>query len=173
MSYNNYLDEVYTVGDNNYDNQEDSSGNDSDRDQRRGRQDLYETISDLSIPRNAFDPISEHDQLRNSLVLIQTPAAPLFSDRETTPTPGTIPYDAQAQILDQAAFVKSRPMQSITPAAMVDKFLVICTAFLAKLPAFSLEEIKFKGSQQLLHFSRLSDNLHFPKDPQNVIEYRE
>jgi hypothetical protein len=37
MSYNNYLDEgVYTVGENNVDKQEDSSENDSDRDQRRG-----------------------------------------------------------------------------------------------------------------------------------------
>jgi hypothetical protein len=42
MNSNNYLDEVYTVGENNYDNQDDSSGNDSDRDQRRGRQDFYE-----------------------------------------------------------------------------------------------------------------------------------
>jgi hypothetical protein len=64
-------------------------------------------------------------------------------------------------------------MQSITPAIMVDNILVICTAFLAKLPAISLEEIKFKGSQLLLHFSRLPDNLHLPKDPQYVIEYRE
>jgi hypothetical protein len=56
---------------------------------------------------------------------------------------------------------------------MTDKFLAICTAFLAKLPAISLDEIKLKGSQQLLHFSKLPDNLHLPKDPQNVIEYKE
>ena len=40
MNSNNYLDEVYTVGENNYDNKEDFSRNDSDRDQRRGRQDF-------------------------------------------------------------------------------------------------------------------------------------
>ena len=97
----------------------------------------------------------------------------MFSDRKTTPTPGTVPYNAQAQKLDQAVPVKSRPMQSIASATMVDKFLVICTAFLAKLPAIGLEEIKFKGSQQLLHFSKLPDNLHLPIDAQNVIEYRE
>ena len=34
MSDNNYLDEVYTVGENNRDHQEDSSGDDFDRDQR-------------------------------------------------------------------------------------------------------------------------------------------
>ena len=147
MSYNNYLDEVYTVGENNYDNQDDSSGNDSESDQRRERQDFYEMISDPSSLRNALDPISEQDQSRNSSVVIQTPAAPLFPDRGTTSTPGTVPYDAQAQKLDQATSVKSPPMQSITPATMVDKFLVICTAFLTKLPAISLEEIKFKCSQ--------------------------
>ena len=62
MSYNNYLDEVYTVGENNVDNQEDSSGNDFDRDQRRGRQELYDTISDPSTMRNALDTISHLDK---------------------------------------------------------------------------------------------------------------
>ena len=33
MSHNNYLDEVYTVRENNRDHREDSSGEDSDRDQ--------------------------------------------------------------------------------------------------------------------------------------------
>ena len=106
MNYNNYLDEVYTVGENNYDNQEDSSGNDSDCDQRWRWQDFYETISDPLILRNALDPISDQDQLGNSLVLIPTPAATLFPDRETTPTPGTVPYNAQAQKPDQVASVK-------------------------------------------------------------------
>ena len=46
MSNNNYLDEVYTVGENNRDHREDSSGDDSDRDQRRGRQEIYDAISD-------------------------------------------------------------------------------------------------------------------------------
>ena len=47
MSTNNYLDEVYTVGEYNLDHREDSSGDDSDRDQRRGRQEFYDAISDL------------------------------------------------------------------------------------------------------------------------------
>ena len=51
--------------------------------------------------------------------------------------------------------------------------MAICTAFLAKLPAISLDEIKFKVSQQLLHYSKLPDNLHLPNDPQKVIEYKE
>ena len=62
MNSNNYLDEVYTVGENNIDIQEDSSGNDSDRDQRRCRQEFYGTISDTAVMRNVLDPISQHDK---------------------------------------------------------------------------------------------------------------
>ena len=57
MSDNNYLDEVYTVGENNRDHREDSSGENSDRDQRRGRQEFYDAISDPEALRNAMDPI--------------------------------------------------------------------------------------------------------------------
>ena len=59
MSNNNYLDEVYTVGENNRDHREDSLGDDSDRDQRRGRQEFYDALSDPAALRNAMDPISE------------------------------------------------------------------------------------------------------------------
>ena len=110
MNSNNFFDDVYTVGENNHDNHDDSSGNDSDRDPRRGRQDFYETISDPSSLWNALDHISEQDQSRISSGLIQTPAAPLFPVRGTTSTPGTVPYDAQASRLDQATSVKSRPI---------------------------------------------------------------
>jgi hypothetical protein len=98
---------------------------------------------------------------------------PLFLDRETIPTTGTVPLYVQVQQTNQASSVKSRPMQTTAPETMSDKFLAICTAFLAKLPAISLKEIKFKGSQQLLHFSKLPDNLHLPKALQNVIEHNE
>ena len=63
MSYNNYLDEVFTVGEKNRDDKGDSSGDDSDRDQRRGRQEIYDAISDPTVLRNALDPISEQDKL--------------------------------------------------------------------------------------------------------------
>ena len=127
MNSNNFLDDVYTVGENNRD---DSSGNDSDRDQRRGRQDFYDTISDPSSLREAIDPISEQEQFRNPSGQMQTPEAPLFIVRGTTSTPGTVPYDSQTSRLDQATSVKSRPMQTNTPATTVDKFLTISTVFL-------------------------------------------
>ena len=44
-------DEVYTVGENNRDHQGDSSGDDSDQDQRRGRQEFYDAISDPAALR--------------------------------------------------------------------------------------------------------------------------
>jgi hypothetical protein len=49
--------------------------------------------------------------------------------------------------------------------------VAVCTAYLNALPAISLEDIKFKGSQQMLHFTKLPDDLHLSRDPQKVIEY--
>jgi hypothetical protein len=49
---------------------------------------------------------------------------------------------------------------------------VISTAFLNTLPAISLDYIKFKGSQQMLQFMKLPENLQLPMDPQKVIEYK-
>ena len=105
MSNNNYLDEVYTVGKNNRDHREDSSGDVSGRDQRRGRQAFYDAISDPAALRNAMDPISEQDKAAE---LIQTPIPPLFNDRETNVSTGTIPYNGQEQQTSQATSVQSR-----------------------------------------------------------------
>ena len=57
MSNNNYLDEVYTVGENNSDHLEDFLGDDLERDQRRGGQEYYDALSDPAALRNAMDPI--------------------------------------------------------------------------------------------------------------------
>ena len=172
MSYNNYLDKVYTVGENDPDQRDNSSGDESDRDQRRGGQELYDAISDPPAAlRNAMDPISEQVK---SADLTQTPIPPLFTDRVTNVTTGTIPYNGQGQQTSQATLVPSRQVQQNASAIpVVDKFLTICTAFLATVPAIGLDEIKFKGSQQILHFTKLPESLNLPKDPQKVIESRE
>ena len=138
MSGNNYLDKVYTVGENNRDHREDSSGDDSDRDQRRGRQEFYDAISDPAALRNAMDLISEQVK---SADLTQTPIPPLFNDRETNVSTGTIPYNGREQQTSQATSVQSRQVQQNAPATPVDKFLEICTAFLATVPAISLDAI--------------------------------
>ena len=93
MSDNNYLDEVYTVGENNRDQQEVFSGDDSDRDQRRGRQEFYDAISDPAALRNAMDPISEQDKLDKAAEVIQTPLPGLFNNRETNVSTGTDLYN--------------------------------------------------------------------------------
>ena len=146
MNSNNYLDEVYTVRESNYGDQGDSSGDDSDWDQRRGWQDFYDAISDSASLRNALDPISEQDKFDKSVNLNQTPIPPLFTEREKFTSTGTIPYNGQAQQANQASSVQSRQMRQHAPTSPVDEFLAICTAFLAKLPAISLDEIKIKGS---------------------------
>ena len=117
-----------------------------------------------------MDPISEQVKSAN---LTQTPIPPLFNDRETNVPTGTIPYNGQGQQTSQATSMPSRQVQQNAPATPVDKVLAICITFLATVPAISLDEIKFKGSQQILHFTKLPENLNIPKDPQKVIEYKE
>ena len=53
------MDKVYTVGESDPDQRDNSSGDESDQDQRRGGQEFYDTISDPAALRNAMDPISE------------------------------------------------------------------------------------------------------------------
>ena len=117
-----------------------------------------------------MDPISEQVE---SADLTQTLIPPLFTDRETNVTTVTIPYNGQGQQQSQASSVSSRQVQQNAPATPVDKFLAICTAFLATVPAICIDEIKFKGSQLILHFTKLPDNLNLPKDPQKVFEYND
>ena len=90
-----------------------------------------------------MDPISEQVKSAN---LTQTPIPPLINDREPNFTTGTISYNGQGQQTSQATSVPSRQVQQNAPATPVDKFLAICTTFLATVPAISLDEIKFKGS---------------------------
>ena len=90
MSNNNYLDKVYTVGASDPGQRDNSSGDESDHDQRRGGQEFYDAISDPAALRNArLDPISEQVK---SADLTQTPIPPLFADRATSVTTGTVPY---------------------------------------------------------------------------------
>ena len=128
MSNNNYLDKVFTVGENDPDQRDNSSGDESDRDQRRGGQEFYDAISDPAALRNAMDPISEQVK---SADLTQTPIPPLFTDRKTSVTTGTIPYNGQRQQSSQATSMPSRQVQQNAPLTPVDKVLAICTTFLA------------------------------------------
>ena len=88
MSNDNYLDNVYTVGVSDPDPHDKSSGDETDRDPRRGEQEFYDAISDPAALRNAMDPISEQVK---SADLTQTPIPPLFTDRATRVATGTVP----------------------------------------------------------------------------------
>ena len=141
MSNENYLDKVYTVGESDPDQGNSSSGDETDRDPRRGGQEFYDAISDPAALRNAMDPISEQVK---SADLIQTPIPPLFADRATSVTTGTVPYNGQGQQTSQATSMPSRQVQQNSPATRVDKVLAICTTFWTTVPAIGLDEIKFK-----------------------------
>ena len=87
-------------------------------------------------------------------------------------TVGTVPYN-NANLRPQQHFGSMGAAQKKTKFPKpFDIFLAISTAFLNSLPAISLEEIKLNGSQQMLHFTKLPENLNLPKDPQKVIEYK-
>ena len=60
MSNEYYLDKVYTVGESDPEKDNNSSGDEMDRDPNRGRQEFYDAISDPAAMRNAMDPISEN-----------------------------------------------------------------------------------------------------------------
>ena len=88
MSSNEYyLDKVYTVGESDPDQGNNSSGDETDRDPRREGQEFYDAISDPAALRNAMDPISEQVK---SADLTQTPIPPLIADRATSVTTGTV-----------------------------------------------------------------------------------
>ena len=98
--------------------------------------------------------------------LTQAPIPPLFNNCETNGPTGTIPYNGQGQQTSQATSMPSRQVQQNATATPVDKVLAICTTFLSTVPAIGLDEIKFKGSQQILHFTKLPENLNVSIDPQ-------
>jgi hypothetical protein len=99
-----------------------------------------------------------------------TPASSNVPGRAGNSTAGTIPYNN----------VSFRPQQQSGPipaetkrtknSKPFDIFLAISTAFLNTLPAISLDDIKFKDSQQMLQFTKLPENLQLPRDTQKVIE---
>ena len=115
-----------------------SSGDETDRDPRRGGQEFYDAISDPAALRNAMDPISEQV---NSADLTQTPIPPLFTDRATSVATGPVPYNAQGQQPSQATSMPLRQVQQNVAATPVDKVLAIRTTFFATVPAIGLDEM--------------------------------
>jgi hypothetical protein len=133
---------------------------------------FYDAVSDFADLRQIMEPTSEETGTNPLDDLNLTPASTNDPSRARKLTAGTIPYDE----------VSSRPQQQsgTLPAANkraknskpFDIFLAISTAFVNTLPGISLDDIRFKGSQQMLQFTKLPENLQSPRDPQKLIEYK-
>ena len=83
-----------------------------------------------------------------------TPASSNVQSRSGNSNTGTISYnDVNSRTQKQSGNIPAA--KKITKVSKPsDIFLSISTAFLNTLPAISLEDIKFKGSQQLLQFTK-------------------
>ena len=173
MIYENDLENVYVVGkmprDENGDFSEDS---DTDYDKRRRALPFYDAIPDPEDLRQAMDPFHSESGKNPPADSTITPASSNAQIRSGNTTSGTISYnDVSSRTHNQpgnSAATKNKTRIS-KPS---DIFLSISTAFLNTLPAISLEDIIFKGSQQSLQFTKLPENLQLPRDPQKVIEYK-
>ena len=101
-----------------------------------------------------------------------TPVSSNVQVRSGNSNTGTISYN-EVSLRTQNQSGNTPAAKKITKISKPsDIFLAISTAFLSTLPAICLEDIKFKGSQQILQFTKLPENLQLPGDPQMVIEYK-
>ena len=173
MINENDLENVYVVGqmlrDENGDFSEDS---DTGYDKRRRALPFYDAIPDPEDLRQAMDSFHSESGVTLAEESTVTPASNNVPSRSGNSNTGTIPYnDINSRTQKQSGNIPAgKKTTKISKPS--DIFLSISTAFLNTLPAISLEDIKFKGSQQLLQFTKLPENLQLPKDPQMVIEYK-
>ena len=168
MFNENDLEEVYVVGQITNDrNGEDTEKSDTEHDQRRLALPFYD--ADF---RQVMDPISAQSGSTPQEDLNLTPEPGNVPRSAEISTVGTVPYNnANLRSQQRSGNMAAAQKKTKVPKPF-DIFLAVSTAFFNSLPAISLEENKFKGSQQMLHFTKLPDNLNLPKDPQKVIEYK-
>ena len=173
MFNENDLERVYVVGQEIYDrNVEETEESDTEHDPRRLGLPFYDAVSDPVDLLQVMDPISTQSGSTPQENVTLTPEPVNVPRPAEISTVGTVPYNnANPRHQQQLGSLGAAQKQPRVPKPF-DIFLAISTAFLNTLPAISLEEIKFKGSQQMLHFTKLPENLNLPKDPQKVIEYK-
>jgi len=170
MNNENDLEKVYVVGQTSGDQASDcSEGSDSDQDQRRRTLPFSDEASNSTDLRGVMDPFNSELGVTLTEESTVTPASNNVPSRSGNSNTGTIPYnDINSRTQKQSGNIPNGK-KTIKISKPSDIFLSISTAFLNTLPAISLEDIKFKGSQQLLQFTKLPENLQLPKDPQMVI----
>ena len=160
MINENDLENVYVVGqmsrDENGDSSEDS---DIDHDKRRRALPFFDAVPDPEDLRQVMDPFHSEIGKTTPADSTITPASSNAQIRSGNTTTGTISYnDVSSRTHNQSGNLAATKNKTRTPKPF-DIFLSISTAFLNTLPAISLEDIKFKGSQQILQFTKLPENL--------------
>jgi hypothetical protein len=173
MINENDFEEVYIERQTTIDhNSESSEESDIEHDKRRLVLPFYDAVSDSADLRQVINPFHAETCTNHPEDSTFTPASSNVSSRAGNSTDGIIPYNN--------VIFRPQKLSGIIPAAQMrtknsksfDIFLAITTAFLNTLLAISLDDIKSKGSQQMLQFMKKPENLHLPKNPQKVIEYK-
>jgi hypothetical protein len=160
MINENDLEKVYVVGQTTNDHTGDSSKSDTEHDKRRSALPFYDAVSDSADLRQVMDPISAETGTTHQEKLNLTSASNNISSQAGISAAGTVPYNNSFSI--------PQPQTGTLPAAKkrtknskpFDILLAVSTAFLNALPAISLDDIKFKDSQQTLHITKLPDDLN-------------
>jgi hypothetical protein len=167
------LEDVYVVGQMSRDQNGDySDESDTDHVKRRRALPFYDAVSDSAELRQVMDPFSSESGKTLPEDSTVTPALSNVQIRSGNSTARTTSYnDVSFRTQNQSGniAVAKKNTKIFKP---FDIFLAISTAFLNTLPTISLEDIIFKGSQQILQFTKLPENLQLPRDPQKVIEYK-
>ena len=166
MFNENDLEDVYVVGQMSRDQNGDfSEESDTDHDKRRRALPFYDAVSDSADLRQVMDLFYSETGKTPPEDSTITPASSYVQIQSGNSTAGTIPYyDVSSRTQNQSG--NTPAAKKITNVSKPsDIFLAISTAFLSTLPAISLVDIKFKGSQQILQFTKLPENLQQPRDP--------
>jgi hypothetical protein len=151
MINENDLEDVYVVGQTPRDQTSDySEGSDLDQDKRRRALPISDSVSDSADLRRVMDPVYSEASKTPPEDSTVTPASSNVQIRSGNSNTGTIPYnDVSSRTQNHSG--NTPVAKKITKVSKPsDIFLAISTAFLSTLPAISLEDIKFKGSQQIL-----------------------
>ena len=156
MFNENDLKDVYVVGQMSRDQNGDSSDeSDTYHDKRRWVLPFYDAVSESADLRQVMDPFYSETGKTPPEDSTITPASSNVQIRSGNSTAGTIPYNDTSSRPQKQSGNITAAKKGTKVSKPFDIFLAISTAFLNTLPAISLEDIKFKGSQQMLQFTKM------------------
>ena len=111
---------------------------------------FYDAVSDAADLRQVMDPISAQTGSTPQENLNLTPETSSVPRSVEFSTVGTVPYNNPSLRSPQRLGNPAAAQKKTKVSKPFVIFMVVFTAFLNSLPAISLDEIKFKGSQQIL-----------------------